>query len=95
MMDTQLFNELVGSIQEAGAIRRNEKVASRVFQVELPDVKSVREKTGLSQTEFANRLHISPRTLQNWEQKRRHPTGPAATLMRILNIQPDLIGVLD
>ena len=93
-MDTQLFDGLVSSIQEAGAIKRREKSASRTFKLELPDVKSVREKTGLSQTEFANRLHISPRTLQNWEQKRRNLTGPAVTLMRILDSKPDLITIL-
>ena len=60
-MDTQFFNELVGSIVEAGAIKRQEKAASRILQVERPDVKLVREKTGLSQTEFANRLDISPK----------------------------------
>ncbi len=58
---------------------------------ELPDIKEVREKTGLSQNEFAARLHISPRTLQNWEQGRRYPTGPAATLIRILDAHPSLI----
>jgi putative transcriptional regulator len=49
------------------------------------------KKTGLSQNEFAARLHISPRTLQNWEQGRRYPTGPAATLIRILDAHPSLI----
>ncbi|WP_158651083.1 helix-turn-helix domain-containing protein, partial [Acinetobacter indicus] len=51
----------------------------------------VREKTGLTQAEFAARLHISARTLQNWEQGRRYPTGPAATLIRILDAHPTLI----
>lgn len=49
------------------------------------------EKTGLTQAEFAARLHISARTLQNWEQGRRYPTGPAATLIRILDAHPTLI----
>ena len=48
-------------------------------------------KTGLTQGEFAARLHISARTLQNWEQGRRYPTGPAATLIRILDAHPNLI----
>ena len=48
-------------------------------------------KTGLTQGEFAARLHISARTLQNWEQGRRYPTGPAATLIRILDAHPTLI----
>lgn len=54
-------------------------------------IKEVREKTGLTQAEFAARLHISARTLQNWEQGRRYPTGPAATLIRILDAHPGLI----
>lgn len=53
-------------------------------ELEFPNIKEVREKTELSQSEFAARLHISHRTLQNWEQGRRSPTGPAATLTRIL-----------
>jgi len=39
-------------------------------ELELPDIKEVREKTGLTQVKFAARLHISARTLQNWEQGR-------------------------
>lgn len=90
-MDSILFDDLVSSIQQAGAIKRGEQSASRTFKVELPDIKAVREKTGLSQTEFAQRLHISARTLQNWEQHRRYPTGPAVTLIRILDKKPELI----
>ena len=90
-MDNNLFDDLVASIKEAGVIKRNEVKASRVTELTLPDIKEVREKTGLSQTEFAARLHISARTLQNWEQGRRYPTGPAATLIRILDAHPGLI----
>ncbi len=90
-MDNNLFDDLVSSIKEAGAIKRQEIQASRVMELELPNIKEVREKTGLSQVEFAARLHISPRTLQNWEQGRRYPTGPAATLIRILDAHPSVI----
>ena len=90
-MDNNLFDDLVASIKEAGAIKRNEIKASRVTELELPDIKEVREKTGFTQAEFAARLHISARTLQNWEQGRRYPTGPAATLIRILDAHPTLI----
>jgi ribosome-binding protein aMBF1 (putative translation factor) len=58
-MDNNLFDDLVASIKEAGAIKRNEIKASRVTELELPDIKEVREKTGLTQAEFAARLHIS------------------------------------
>ena len=90
-MDNNLFDDLVASINEAGVIKRNEIKASRATALELTDIKEVREKTGLTQAEFAARLHISARTLQNWEQGRRYPTGPAATLIRILDAHPTLI----
>ena len=51
-MDNNLFDDLVASIKEAGAIKRNEIKASRVTELELPDIKEVREKTGLTQAEF-------------------------------------------
>ena len=86
-MDNSLFDDLVASIKEAGAIKRNEIKASRVTELELPDIKEVREKTGLIQAEFAARLHIS----QNLEQGPRYPTGSAATLIRILDAHPSVI----
>ena len=48
-MDNSLFDDLVASIKEAGAIKRNEIKASRVTELELPDIKEVREKTGLDE----------------------------------------------
>ena len=89
-MDNNLCDYLVTSIKEAVAIKRNKIKASRVTALELPDIKKVREKTGLTQAEFAARLHISARTLQNWEQGRRYATGPAATLIRILDAHPNI-----
>jgi putative transcriptional regulator len=81
-MDNNLFDDLLLQSKKLELSNAKEE-ASRVTELELPDIKEVREKTGLSQNEFAARLHISPRTLQNWEQGRRYPTGPAATLIRI------------
>ena len=64
--------------------------ASRRFTVNPIDVKAVRAKTGLSQNEFAQMIQISTRTLQNWEQKRRNPTGPAAVLLKIVSAEPEV-----
>ena len=88
---TNFFDDLMESVNQAVAIHKGEIPPSRVFHVKRPDIKTIREKTGLSQIQFANKLHISPRTLQNWEQGRRYPTGPAATLIRILDAHPGLI----
>lgn len=49
---------------------------------------SIRDKTGLSQPDFARLLGVSVRTLQEWEQGRRAPTGAARTLLQIANKNP-------
>lgn len=90
-MDEKLFNELTASIKEAGAIKRGEKRASRTFEFADVDVQSVRAKTGLSQSQFSALLGVSTATLQNWEQGRRRPTGPARALLTIVNARPQLV----
>ncbi|RRD55650.1 helix-turn-helix domain-containing protein [Comamonadaceae bacterium OH2545_COT-014] len=87
-MDSTLFNELVTSLKEAGQIARGEIPASRRFKVDALDVKHVRERTGLSQSEFAGLMRVSVKTLQNWEQRRRAPTGPASALLTIVARNP-------
>jgi putative transcriptional regulator len=54
----------------------------------VPSVASVREKTGLSQGDFARLLGVSVRTLQEWEQGRRAPSGAARTLLMIAAKNP-------
>lgn len=90
-MNDELFNELVASVREGGAILGNEKEASRTFVVDEPDVAAIREEYGLSQTKFAALLGISVRTLQNWEQGRRHPQGPAKVLLRVASMHPKVV----
>ena len=54
----------------------------------LPSVGAIRERTGLSQPDFARLLGVSVRTLQEWEQGRRAPTGAARTLLHIAAKNP-------
>jgi putative transcriptional regulator len=62
--------------------------------INLPDVASIRAKTGLSQSRFANLLGVSVRTLQDWEQGRRAPSGAARTLLLVAARNPRaLLGV--
>ncbi len=90
-MEKVLFDDLVQSLQEAKAIARGEAPASRRITVMPPDAKSVREKIGLSQSEFAKLMQVSIKTLQNWEQHRRNPTGPAVALLKIMMTEPDVV----
>lgn len=89
-MEKSLFDDLVDSLKEAKAISHGEIPASRRFTVMPIDVKAVRAKTGLTQSEFAKMIQISTRTLQNWEQQRRNPTGPAAALLKIVSAAPEV-----
>lgn len=90
-MSNEFYDDLSTSLNQALAIAKGKAEPSRKFSHEMPDIKSIRAKTGLSQQQFADKLNISPRTLQNWEQGTRNPTGAAITLMRLLDKQPDLI----
>jgi putative transcriptional regulator len=89
-MDKTLFDELVTSLQEAKAVAKGQAPASRRFEVVAPDAKAVREQIGLSQGDFARLMRVSVKTLQNWEQRRRNPTGPAAALLKIVAASPEL-----
>lgn len=62
-----------------------------VARVEVPAVTLARMKSGLSQADFANLLGVSIRTLQDWEQGRRQPSGAARTLISIAEQQPKVL----
>ncbi|HEV2976254.1 MAG TPA: helix-turn-helix domain-containing protein [Casimicrobiaceae bacterium] len=56
--------------------------------VNVPSVTTIRERTGLSQAKFATLLGVSVRTLQEWEQGRRAPSGAARTLLLVAAKNP-------
>ena len=89
-MKTKMFDELLESVREGGAILRGQRKPSRRFEIGSSGIRAIRERTSLSQSEFANLMGVSVKTLQNWEQDRRHPTGPAAALLRIIEYEPEL-----
>jgi putative transcriptional regulator len=91
-MKDEQFQELLASIKEAGKIQRGEMAASRTFESPGPDVKAIREGIGFSQSKFAALIGVNVRTLQNWEQGHRHPTGPARVLLKL--VQSDPVSVL-
>ncbi len=90
-MKRDLFNQLVASVREGGAILRGEVKPSRTFRIEGPDVKRIRLNYRLSQGEFAALLGISVGTLRNWEQGRRIPEGPARVLLQVAAKHPEAV----
>ncbi len=87
-MNKLMFDELLQSVDEMDQIGKGKKQPTRQFQFPDPEVKLIRENIGLSQAKFAMLIGVSKRTLENWEQGRRHPTGPAKALLRILDVDP-------
>ncbi|MDP1693041.1 MAG: helix-turn-helix domain-containing protein [Burkholderiaceae bacterium] len=68
--------------------------AARATKVKLPEAAQARARMGLSQQAFAILLGVSPRTLQDWEQGRREPTGAAKTLLRVAVTHPEVLRAL-
>ena len=89
--DAQKFQaDLLASVKQ---MRRGQ--AARVTKVKLPAAAEARASVGLSQQEFAQLLGVSPRTLQDWEQGRREPTGAARTLLKVAVKHPKLLRALE
>jgi len=90
-MKDEMFNKLVASVREGGAILRGERAPSRSFKIDAPNIKRIRAGYKLSQQEFAALLGISIATLRNWEQGRRVPEGPAKILLQVAARHPDVV----
>jgi len=90
-MKKQDFDNLVTSIREAGRIRRGKAQPTRVTEFGPLDVKAIRRRLGKSQAEFARMIGVSVATLQNWEQGRRRPEGPARALLKLAAANPEAV----
>ena len=90
-MRKQDFDRLTASIRQAGAIRRGEMQPSRVTEFPPLDIKAIRKRLGKSQSEFALMIGVSVSTLQNWEQGRRRPQGPARALLKVAARSPEAV----
>jgi putative transcriptional regulator len=82
--------DLLASVKQ---VRRGQ--AARVSKVKLPAAAEARASVGLSQQEFAQLLGVSARTLQDWEQGRREPTGAARTLLKVAVKHPKRLRALE
>jgi len=86
MTGEELGKKLLQSVNEMKAGK-----AARTTEVSPNEVAAARIKTGPSQSQFALALHISPRTLHEWEQGRRKPSGAAQALIQIAFRHPEVI----
>ena len=82
-------SDLLESVKQ---MRRGQAV--RVTKVKLPEAAEARARVGLSQQAFALLLGVSARTVQDWEQGRREPTGAAKTLLRVAVSHPEVLRAL-
>ena len=85
------FEKLLASVKQAGRIRSGRAKAGRTFEVRPADVQAIRRKLKCSQSEFALMIGVSVATLQNWEQGRRRPVGPAQALLKVAASYPRIV----
>jgi putative transcriptional regulator len=90
-MKKKEFDQLIESVREAGKIKRGRIAPSRRIVFKPADVRKIRANLGASQSEFALLIGVSVSTLQNWEQGRRQPEGPARALLKVAAAHPDAV----
>lgn len=90
-MKKAMFAELLESVKQAGKIHREEAKPSREYVFEAQDVQAIRARLGKSQAEFSRMIGVSVDTLQNWEQGRRQPVGPARALLVVAAKAPKVV----
>ncbi len=90
-MKQSAFQELAESIKQAGEIKKGRRQPSRVFHMTPLDIRSIRKELHASQRQFAHLIGVSTDTLQNWEQGRREPDGPAKALLRVAARNPKAV----
>jgi len=88
-MDKRHFDQLVKGVREMKRHMAGKPVhGARVTEHAEPDVRAIREAAKISQSQFAKLIGVNLRTLQNWEQHRTRPTGPARALLKIVASNP-------
>ena len=93
------YESVSKGLEEALAFADGNMTAAKVHEVSVVDVDvdvdvdvaEVRQKTGLSQAEFARSIGVAKGTLLNWEHGRRHPTGPAQVLLALIAKKPSVV----
>lgn len=88
-MDRQHFDQLIKGVREMKRHMTGNVVrGARTTELTEPDIRAIREAARISQSQFAKLIGVNLRTLQNWEQRRTRPTGPARALLKIVASNP-------
>ncbi|MBI2798791.1 MAG: helix-turn-helix domain-containing protein [Gammaproteobacteria bacterium] len=88
-MDKRHFEQLIKGVREMKRHRAGNVVhGARTTELIEPDIRAVREAAKISQSQFAKLIGVNLRTLQNWEQHRTRPAGPARALLKIVASNP-------
>ncbi len=88
-MDKKHFDQLVKGVREMKRHMAGRPVrGARTTELAEPDIRAIREAAKISQSQFAKLIGVNLRTLQNWEQRRTRPTGPARALLKIVASNP-------
>ena len=94
-MDKQHFDQLVKGVREMKRHMAGKRVrGAKVIILDTPNVRLIREAADISQSQFAKLIGVNLRTLQNWEQERTKPTGPARALLKIVASDPKALAAL-
>ncbi len=98
-MDKDNFAKLIKGVKEMKRHMKQQMAGKPVrgtafTDLDAPDVKRIRESAQISQSEFAKLIGVNLRTLQNWEQARTRPTGPARALLKIVASDPKALEAL-
>src|SRR6266545_2472016 len=90
---SRVGQEIITSLKEAIAWAGGENLPVRVTTVEVlkTDLRAVRRRLRLSQSQFAAKFGFQPATLKNWEQGRTRPDGPARVLLAVIAHHPDAV----
>lgn len=90
-MASKAFQKMMAGLEDAIAYAEGDTSRGKVHKVKIVDVdvSKVRARVKLSQVAFARAFGISKKTLQNWEQRRRKPQGPAKVLLQIFDREPE------
>ena len=94
-MDKRHFDQLVKGVREMKRHIAGKRVrGARTTEPLAPDVRTIREAAHISQSQFAKLIGVNLQMLQNWEQHRTQPIGPARALLKIVASNPKAIEAL-